>query len=1039
MGDKKVLQEMEVFRTDDYYVLMNSESSLWCSRKTGELDVRPGWELANSGDPECLGIFFGLIGKIDFQADGEARLMLIKETDDVGVLPDGRKVIKIRSIAFLHPCGPDVSPSESGLKPCKKHKGGSTNLFEPQKASLTKTWGAMKSVTNSIKSTTQHAAAMATYQVKGGGKKDLKDREKFEKRILEELQRVFSDTDSFYFCCAQPGSSEADLTNSLQKNSQTDSSTDDRFFWNKHMLKDILEINNNLAKAWILPIIQGFVQIEQCAIELDPLTFSSSRIENITIGIISRRSRYRAGTRYKRRGLDDEGKCANYVETEQFVATSDHHISFVQVRGSVPLYWSQPGYKYRPPPRIDKGEAETKLAFEKHFEEELKQYGHVCIVNLVEQTGKEKVIWEGYTHQVMQYNSNAITYATFDFHEHCRGMRFENVSYLISKLEDVIQEMCFCWKDRQGVICWQQGVFRVNCIDCLDRTNVVQTAIGKSVLEIQLTKLGLLPPEGSLPSSLRTTFQLLWANNGDIISKQYAGTNALKGDYTRTGERKLTGMMKDGMNSANRYYLSRFKDVYRQATIDIMQGQLVSEDVLSGDDDTDAAATAEHVKLLIEDCKKLLITDSSLILGAWGLINADPITGDASETDMDTILILTREAYYVADYDDELDQVVKCQRIPLEDITMVELGPADMGMSHSPLQIFNKGKHKQNIQYCLRFRYKVEGGGGVVYHHTFRSSNLRFFNNVAIVIKTEDEMIESLRAICDCIRVAVEVSFDNNVQWHIGAPLNRITQKSENMLAPTPQMTRNISETQLENIKTAGSKAISNMTSKINKIGRTLNVKRKNSSARKEDIQVPEFTVGGNSSDEDDDVICADNSEKQQKDTFLPNVGIVMSNTAITKDDVDPDDVICEGLSDERSVPKTLNVTPCELKVRTFSHSSGEVDDKDHFKPEESSHSTSKLELNLGGITASQSENALRSIKSGFSTATNVLTSPSASAAAVLSPLTKLAKGMQTLGANLDIRRLKQVRPNNYQASAETNRLKEIWASSGCKSKLIAV
>jgi hypothetical protein len=47
-------------------------------------------------------------------------------------------------------------------------------------------------------------------------------------------------------------------------------------------------------------------------------------------------------------------------------------------------------------------------------------------------------------------------------------------------------------------------------------------------MEIQFSKLGLIPPEGNIPSNIRNTFQLLWANNGDIISKQYAGTNALK-------------------------------------------------------------------------------------------------------------------------------------------------------------------------------------------------------------------------------------------------------------------------------------------------------------------------------------------------------------------------------------------------------------------------------------------------------------------------------------------------------------------------------
>ncbi|KAK9501283.1 hypothetical protein O3M35_012024 [Rhynocoris fuscipes] len=1044
------LPEMEVFRTDEFYVLMNGESSLWCNRQTGEMEAKPGWELANSGDPECLGIFYGLVGKIDFQVDGEYRLLLIKDTEKVGDLPDGRTVMKIRSVVFLYPCGADVSANELGLKSCRKHKAGNMNMFDvPQKAAFAKTWGQIKSATNSIKSTTQQAAALATYQVKSGIRRDVKDKEKFERRILEELMRVFTETDSFYFCVGPPGSREADLTNRLQKQTSEESfTTDDRFFWNRYMLKDIIDLKTELSKAWILPIIQGFVQIENCVIEVDPPTFGNRRSEEVTLGIISRRSRYRAGTRYKRRGLDESGKCANYVETEQFLSCGDHHLSFVQVRGSVPLYWSQPGYKYRPPPHIDKGEVETKAAFEKHIEEELKLYGPICIVNLVEQTGKEKVIWDGFTQQVMQYNSEEITYATFDFHEHCRGLRFENVSLLITKLEDVIQEIGFCWKDKEGMICKQNGAFRVNCIDCLDRTNVVQTAIGKAVLEIQLTKLGLLPPEGNFPSSLRTTLQLLWANNGDVISKQYAGTNALKGDYTRTGERKFTGMMKDGMNSANRYYLSRFKDVYRQATIDIMQGQVVCED-LTGDDDADATATAEHVKLLIEDCKKLLISDSSLILGAWGLINADPVSGDPLETDMDTILILTRDSYYVADYDDEIDKVTKCQRVPLPDITMVELGPVQVTAFNNPLQIFNKSKSKTQPHYCLRIRYRLDD---YMSHHTFRSSNLRFFNNVAIVIKTEEEKIESLRAICNCLRVALEVAGELTVQWHLGAPLNKVqTQTStNNFLQVNATIPRNISETQLESIKNVGTKALSNVTSKFSKLGNTFNQRRK-SSANQRGSEVPAFTVGfGNVSDEEEITESKSTSAKEKTDTFLPNVGIVMSNTAIMDSDdiASSDDVIITTDEENEDSSKIITITkPTELKVRTFSHSSGEVDDqKEHQKSEPIAN---KSDLTLGiisGISTSQSENALKTLKSGFSSAaSSVLTSPQA----VLSPLSRLAKGMQNLGANLDPRKLKPGsgistgrgggHHNTLEASPETARLKETWAAQGCKSRLIAV
>ena len=118
------------------------------------------------------------------------------------------------------------------------------------------------------------------------------------------------------------------------------------------------------------------------------------------------------GTRYRRRGVDDNGDVANFVETEQvwelyayrpvtlsncvdyialsnvyflavhslrmllffflffswrsvfvlqIICTSTHNVSFAQVRGSVPVYWSQPGYKYRPPPRLDRGTQEKLM------------------------------------------------------------------------------------------------------------------------------------------------------------------------------------------------------------------------------------------------------------------------------------------------------------------------------------------------------------------------------------------------------------------------------------------------------------------------------------------------------------------------------------------------------------------------------------------------------------------------------------------------------------------------------------------------------
>ncbi|XP_006609267.1 phosphatidylinositide phosphatase SAC2 isoform X2 [Apis dorsata] len=1118
---------MELFRTDTHFIFVKERHSLWCDKYTGEFSAKSDWEWASPKDLECLGILYGIVGKIEQPCVLEPRLMLIKEVLPAGELYGGHIIYKIKSIAFLH-FGSENN--DIGLLPCKKHqnlpkKKSQGGLFDvPQKATFAKTWGTIKSATNTIKNTTQQAAALATSQVKSTVSKRniVKDKERFEKRILEELNKIFTETDSFYFC--QTG----DITNSLQRLCATESQynkeeqnkqlwqkVDDRFFWNKHMLQDIINLKTDKATWWILPIIQGYVQIEKCKVEMG--IDEQPHHEIFNLAIISRRSRFRAGTRYKRRGVDDEGKCANYVETEQLVWYHDHQVSFVQVRGSVPVYWSQPGYKYKPPPHIDRDEAETQLAFEKHFTEELGLYGPVCIVNLVEQTGKEKIIWEAYSNHVLNYNNPDITYTTFDFHEYCRGMHFENVSILVNELATVLTDMGYCWRDKQGTICMQKGVFRVNCIDCLDRTNVVQTALGKAVMEMQFSKLGLIPPDGTLPTNIRQTFQLLWANNGDIISKQYAGTNALKGDYTRTGERKFTGLMKDGVNSANRYYLNRFKDVYRQATIDMMLGNIVNEEVFQErTEEEDNAATAIHVKLLIEDCKKLLIPDPEVILGSWGLIDADPVTGDLTETEMDTILILTRDSYYVADYDDQIDKVTNYQRVPLEDIVLIEFGQPESSVS-----LF-KNKHF----HCIRINYKMANEYG--YFHMFRSTNLRFFNNMAVVIKTEEESIESLKSICEAISVAMDISNLPKIPIAMNVTLDRRKSKLVNSKGTTglldissfPELTRNVSETQLLALKSAGTKALNNMSeqfSKLNKLSHSFSARKpidiaKSIGRKSEATSKPIFTLGGrdilgnvqgrrnSSSSSDDENIGIStvplekpenfSHDKNLMEAYTPSIGIIMGvkNADVVESDENNEDQnlsirpnkLSEQISDKEvlNVPqigsgastvsaspqKTPEITiqsvtedkerilpPSTLNLsKNISHSTGEVDSKltlsdtngNKLQTEnrllDKKRSTSEQDLSLN-ITSSQSESALKSIKTNI---TNVASPVASTAKDILSPFSKFAKGVQTLGANLDPRKLKTghvgLSRNLSDHHVEQRRkLQERWGS--CQSKLIAL
>lgn len=65
-----------------------------------------------------------------------------------------------------------------------------------------------------------------------------------------------------------------------------------------------------------------------------------------TFGLISRRCRFRAGTRYFSRGIDQNGNVSNFVETEQMVLVHAadgalRRLSYLQTRGSIPVKWAQ--------------------------------------------------------------------------------------------------------------------------------------------------------------------------------------------------------------------------------------------------------------------------------------------------------------------------------------------------------------------------------------------------------------------------------------------------------------------------------------------------------------------------------------------------------------------------------------------------------------------------------------------------------------------------------------------------------------------------
>ncbi|KAI0999242.1 Phosphatidylinositol-3-phosphatase [Podosphaera aphanis] len=437
-----------------------------------------------------------------------------------------------------------------------------------------------------------------------------------------------------------------DLTNTFQRQSQADLTfplwkrADDRFFWNRFIQSDLIDFRISGtrqqsgqqpdADAYILPVIYGMLEIVPTSIMDTPLTFA----------LITRRSRHRAGTRYFSRGIDEQGNVSNFNETEQIFVLNDKAsmtngfggsgeefkngqlkdphkesqvVSFVQTRGSVPVYWAEVNTIHYIPKLQVRAVESAALAAQAHFEEQVRYYGDNYLVNLVKHTGREQKIKEAYEQIIKLLSSVSTTsadsngqqdslmsekphtvkykrhrqaidrlhYIYFDFHSETKGDKYEGVKALLDQLANAWgNKQYFRGADmladpnRLEVRNIQNCVVRTNCMDCLDRTNLFQSMLARRALDCQLTEIGILTKGQTFTSdnNFEILFRKLWADNADVISESYSGTGALKTDLTRTGKRTKLGPFMDLSNSITRYLKNNFHDGPRQDAFDLFMG-----------------------------------------------------------------------------------------------------------------------------------------------------------------------------------------------------------------------------------------------------------------------------------------------------------------------------------------------------------------------------------------------------------------------------------------------------------------------------------
>lgn len=210
-----------------------------------------------------------------------------------------------------------------------------------------------------------------------------------------------------------------------------------RFFWN-HMLH-IPFINFGVdTSQWLFKIMNGGIEIR---------TVYVGHLQARAC-ILSRLSCERAGTRFNVRGVNDDGHVANFVETEQIIFLDNKVSSYVQIRGSVPLFWEQPGVQVGSHKvKLSRGSEMSAPAYKKHLETIVQRYGHQTFLNLLGSKEGETMLSHEFNKHHRAIAKKDIPLINFDYHAQCRGGKQDNLIHLKYNIEKQLADYGFFCRD----------------------------------------------------------------------------------------------------------------------------------------------------------------------------------------------------------------------------------------------------------------------------------------------------------------------------------------------------------------------------------------------------------------------------------------------------------------------------------------------------------------------------------------------------------------------------------------------------------------
>ncbi|CDO93891.1 unnamed protein product [Kluyveromyces dobzhanskii CBS 2104] len=329
----------------------------------------------------------------------------------------------------------------------------------------------------------------------------------YERQLNEHpcghIKMLISDG-SFYY------SKNFDITNSLQERGlahridYTIDNQDQRYVWNCNQISDIVQLRSRIAAqerplfdggSFLIFLVRGFCQ-----------TITDGTSASCTL--ISRISTEGMENLLEFKGIDQNGKVSNFVETELIVQTRRNVFSYIMTGGDIPLNWElvEGQFLHSRKPKLLTKAGTVQPSFDLHFDELMSKYGVISIVNI------SKPKNDAYAAMVSEYKQCAESKGIdLTLLEDSTSSLNKNPHRIIYLLQQKIYEFgSFAYDmDKKIYVGKQTGVFRISAVSLFKKLNIVEKAISADVLELTIKELN----ETDISADFWKSHGTLWGNN----------------------------------------------------------------------------------------------------------------------------------------------------------------------------------------------------------------------------------------------------------------------------------------------------------------------------------------------------------------------------------------------------------------------------------------------------------------------------------------------------------------------------------------------